>query len=231
MSPDRSTAKTISDVRRTQTPHWECFQTSDASASVSASASALASTSTSSHRTRTPATTTQRKRKRKNSDTEYTPHQKAETNQYTAPTVRRSSKRLAVSARPEQRPTSTTTNTLSSRSTSTERSSSSTSALTSASFTSFDRLPTPKDLDTSDSPVSTSKSEPRSTSPHLAGSAMRGLWIPPSDESDTSSEPEPEPITTTKIGPPQRVDSVRSLNSLNRSRVGDRLLICNPSYD
>jgi len=180
IAPDRSTAKTISDVRRVHASHWECFQTRDASAS----------TSNPSHRTST--TTTQRKRKRKNSDTEYTPHRGAENSQSTTTTVRRASKRLAVSEKLERQPTpATVSNTSSSRS-SAKRSSSSTSALTSASSSSFDRLPTPKDLDTSDLPVSTSKHKPRAERP-------------PSSESDRSVfYPKLDLGVPVKIGPPRR---------------------------
>jgi len=142
--PDRSTAKTISDVRRTHAPHWKCFQINGT----------LVSFTSISHRS--PIAVTQRKRKRKNSDGEYTPYQRPDNNQSTTSSVRRTSKRLAASARPEHQ-SNVTTSKMPSRSNFTERSSSSTSALTSASSSSFDRLPTPKELDTRDLPVSTSK--------------------------------------------------------------------------
>ena len=140
---DRSTAKTVSDVRRVHAPHWECFQTGG---------SLVVPASTFSHHTSTT-TTTQRKRKRRDSDTEYTPHQKAGKKRSITPTIRRASRRLAVSTKLEEQPNT--------RFTYTERSSSSTSALTSASFNSFERLPTPEDLDISDSSVSTPEPKPR----------------------------------------------------------------------
>ena len=159
--PDRSTAKTISDVRRMHAPHWKCFQIDGT----------LVSFTSISH---SPSiAVTQRKRKRKNSDGEYTPHQRFDNNQSTTSSARRTSKRLAVSARPEEQ-SDVTTSKMPSRSTFTERSSSSTSALTSASSSSFDRLPTPKELDTCDHPVSISKprfkikrKKPRSPSPEI----------------------------------------------------------------
>jgi len=159
--PDRSTAKTISDVRRAHAPHWKCFQIDGT----------LVSFTSTSHRPSTAVT--QKKRKRKNSDGEYTPHQRFGNNQSTTSSARRISKRLATSARPGQQ-SNITTRKMPSRSTFTERSSSSTSALTSASSSSFDRLPTPKELDTRDLPTSTSKprykprhKEPRSPSPEI----------------------------------------------------------------
>jgi len=207
---DRSTAKTISDVRRAHAPYWKCFQTSDIPASTP-TPSYRTSTSTP---TLTATTTTQRKRKRKNSDTEYTPHQN---NQPTAPTVVRKSRRLAVSTKPEQQSTTvTSTNPLSSRSTPTERSSS----LTSASSSSFDRLPTPKDLDTSDFPALTSKPKrARIKQPETT-------WT-----EDTSSDEDAEPDIPihVKIGPPRRrrpVDTrqyVTDITPVSLSEVSGRL--------
>lgn len=143
---DRSTAKTISDVRRVHARHWGCF---------CAGETPVLGNSTS-HRTSNP--TTQRKRKRKNSDGEYAPHQKVEDNWSTSE-ARRTSKRLAAAAQSEKRSSSASTSTQSSRRIYTVRSSSSTSALTSASGSSFHRLSTPNDPDTSDVPPSAS--EPR----------------------------------------------------------------------
>jgi len=159
--PDRSTTKTISDVRRVHAPHWKCFQIDGT----------LVSFTSISHRP--SIAVTQRKRKRKNSDEEYTPHQRFDNNKSSTSSVRRTSKRLAASAGPEQQ-SSVTTSKMPSRSAFTERSSSSTSTLTSASSSSFDRLPTPKELDTRDLPVSTPKprykikrEKPRSPSPEI----------------------------------------------------------------
>lgn len=133
---DRSTAKTISDVRRAHAHHWKCFHTNETS---------LTWTPTS-HRTSNAAT--QKKRKRKDSDGEYIPHQKPDNNSSASSAVRRTSKRLAAFAEPE-RPSSTRTHLYQPIFT-TKRSSSSTSALTSTSSSSFERLPTPKDPDASD---------------------------------------------------------------------------------
>ena len=140
-APDRSTAKTISDVRRTHASHWKCFQ----------SGAAFVASSPAPHRV--PTNVTQRKRKRKDSDGEYTPHQKAESRRSAVSTARRTSKRLATSANLEQLSSATTTSTRSSWSTVPKRSPSSASALTSASSSSFDRFLSPEELDSSDSPA------------------------------------------------------------------------------
>ena len=205
VGPDRSTAKTISDVRRAHASHWKCFQSGKPLvASIS-------------HRT----TTTQRKRKRKNSDTEYTPHQKAGSNQPAAPSVRRTSKRLVASAKLE----------LSSWSTFTKRSSSSTSALTSASSSSFDRLPTPKDLDLSDDPTSTPKFESRE-SPPKESSTPESQW----SEDETPFPWGSGTVRSMKIGFPSKEKKL--VNTHNHSpstsygfmklEVGNRIRL--PSY-
>lgn len=145
--PSRSTAKTISDVRRVHESHWKCFQTERV----------LHVPTPVSHR---PSTTVpQKKRKRKNSDADYTPHQRPEGNQSASSAARRTSRRLAVSTQSEQ-PSDATTSTAP-LSTVTKRSSSSISTLTSASYSSFERLPTPKEPDTPDIPIYTSKPKPK----------------------------------------------------------------------
>lgn len=180
--PNRSTAKTISDVRRVHESHWKCFQTEKTSD---------VSTPTS-HRP--SATIPQKKRKRKNSDGDYTPHQKPEGNQSASSTARRLSKRLAASTTSEQRSDATTL-TISSLPTVTKRSSSSTSTLTSASSGSFDRLPTPKAPDTPDIPIYTPK--PKS---------KRSLVLPVINplEADCYSEWDRRPNLPLKIGPPSK---------------------------
>jgi len=143
VTPDRSTAKTISDVRRVHIPHWKCLQPDK-----------VLVTSTQTSR-RTSTSTSQKKRRRDDSDGEYAPYQKVEYNRSAASTIRRMSKRIAATTKPDQGPIATTA--LLSSFTHTKRSSSSTSALTSASSSSFDRLPTPEFPDASNSPVLPSK--------------------------------------------------------------------------
>ena len=164
VAADRSTAKTISDVRRAQAPHWKCFNPDEPlvdwasipyrTYNATIQESDDDSVNWAPHRTRRNATT-QKKRKRKDSDEEYTPHQKVDNNSSNS-TVRRTSKRLAASEQSSStiaRPHRTVLTT--------KRSSSSNSALTSTSSGSFDRLPTPKDPDTSDLHASTSFLGPR----------------------------------------------------------------------
>ena len=208
--PDRSTAKTISDVRRAHIPHWKCFQTNKVP---------IASTSTS-HRSSTAVT--QRKRKRKNSDGEYTPHQRAENDQSTTSSVRRSSKRLAASARLEQQP-SITASGMSYWSIIKKRSSSSTSALTSASSSSLDRPQTPSEFFDPDLPASTSKSKPKKSRPE-------GSPSPEVDWSDADefSELDRRFSSSAKIGFPPKEKKVANDYNYSTStayrliEVGDR---------
>lgn len=209
--PDRSTAKTISDVRRAHASYWKCFQTDGAfPTSVSTS-----------HRPSTGVI--QRKRKRKDSDGEYTPHQKAESNQSTTSTARRTSKRLAASARLEQWPDTIISPVLS-RSTVAKRSSSSTSALTTTSSSSFDRPLTPKELDTPDLPGSISKSKPKK-SPSKRSPPPEIDWSDVDDFSDWSRRLSP----SVKIGFPPKEKKATNDHSYSTStsyhliEVGDRL--------
>jgi len=184
----RSTAKTISDVRRAHAPHWKCFQ-------IDRTLVTPAPTPY-----RAPITAPQRKRKRKNSDGEYTPHQKVENNPSITHTVRRTSKRLAICVKLEQQPIAiTTTSTRPHWSTFTGRSSSSTSALTSTSSSSFDRLPTPKGLDTSDLSVAAPKSKPKKSPPKRLPTPETNWW-----EEDDPSEWRYRIFPPVKIGFPSK---------------------------
>lgn len=185
---DRSTAKTISDVRRMHALHWKCFRTDETLVACP------------SHRTYNTITT-QKKRKRKDSDGEYTPYQyqRVDNNSSTS-AARRTSKRLAVVAQPERppsvdaRPHRTIFTT--------KRSSSSTSALTSASSSSFDFLSTPKDPNV-DLLASTSKPE-ESTS-----DISQYNWSDPDSSDPDSSDPNPPnygtmTFPTVKVGLPSK---------------------------
>jgi len=265
---DRSTAKTISDVRRVHAHHWKCLRADEnPSSSLQhtapgprplweymrediALASSLQRTAptfihwkrerknldgehtprqrtgnnqptrregknsdgehTAHQRTRNNQSTISSKRKRKDSDGEYTPHQRAGNNQSTTSAVRRASKRLATSRNLEQQLNTTT---IPSWSITTKRSSSSTSALTSASSSSFDRLPTPGELDTSDLPAPSSKSEPKRLSPDRSLS-------PESDLSDTDDFQGWEGMYTSsvKIGFPSREKKMANDSTLASHR-------------
>lgn len=202
--PSRSTAKTISDVRRVHESHWRCFQT-DKRLDVSTPAS---------HR---PSTTIpQKKRKRRDSDGDYTPHQKPDGNQSASYTTRRTSKRLAAPTQSEQQLDATISTVA--LSAVTRRSSSSTSTLTSASFSSFDRPPTPKEPDTPYFPIY--------SKPQLEKSPVLPVILP-LDADCWSKPPDRMPAISLKIGFPSKdrrepKDRTHStLTSRHLIKVGD----------
>lgn len=186
VAADRSTAKTISDVRRTHAAYWKCFDSGKTLVTRAPRAPRRTSIATT-H-------TTQGKRKRKNSDGEYVPHLKAENDSSTS-TARRTSKRLATTfTRYEELSSSTSSSTHSSRiNLVTKRSSSSTSAPTSTSSSSLEPPVNPDwifSLDLAPPPL------PETTIWHSSDS----------DSSDTDSPPQTgtRTVTSLKIGPPPK---------------------------
>jgi hypothetical protein len=201
VAADRSTAKTISDVRRAHAPYWKCLDTGETLVTRALP--------------RASNITTQRKRKRQSSDGdgEYVPHQKTE-NESLNPTARRTSKRLATFAQLEEQSSSTSGSTRSYRAGfTTKRSSSLSSAPTSASSSSFEQLGTPKDIDRTNlaAPIV-------NRPPHKRPLATEAGWS--SDSLDTDSPPQIETTraVTYKIGPPPKE---RKLGQ--DPQVGDRV--------
>lgn len=200
-APDRSTRRTISDVRRVHSLQWKCFDVEEP----------LVSWTYTSHRTSNVAA--QKKRKRKDSDGEYTPHQRADNNNPVSSTTRRTSKRLAAFSQPpplNTRPHRTTF--------ATKRSSSSTSAVTSASSSSFERLPTPKDPDASDLPQPTSKPERSRPKRCLEVEYIYSDDSSDHDPSDSYSSPisETEIFTPVKIGFPSKIKKTVKVSYMDR---------------
>jgi hypothetical protein len=200
--PDRSTAKTIADVRRAHTPYWKCFQTGCALVALPPPRPYPAVSQT----------VSQRRRKRKNSDEEYTPHQRGNNKKPTTSSARRTSKRLAASAAPEKQWSNVT-----------KRSSSSTSVLTSDSSDSSDRLQTPKELDTPDPPAPTSKPKPKKSRPER---------FPPPEidwsDADDFSGWDRGCLPSAKIGLPSKEKKIKNEHDYSTStsyrliEVGDR---------
>lgn len=197
---DRSTAKTISDVRRAHSCHWSCF-------CVDETPGPWTSTSR-----RTSYAPTQKKRKRKDSDGEYTPHQK--TGNSSSSAVRRASKRLDVESKRQPfagaRP----------RRFATKRSSSSTSATTSDSFSSFDHPTTPKGPDTSDLFPSTSKLEQSLN----RSSSVEYDWSDDSVDPYSSPPFETSTFNSAKIGfPAKEKKIVQDRVSSGTTKVGKKV--------